>query len=435
MSRRKHLSVAVVGAGWAGLTAAIDAVDQGHRVSVFDMAPQPGGRARSAPTKGAAPEHGVDNGQHIMVGAYRDTFALMTRVGVDLDRVLMRLPLTLVDPKGRGLRLPPGRPMLSFVRGVAAALHWPWAARFALLRTAARWHRHGFTAASDATVASLLEGVPDIVVREFFDPLCVAALNTPTATASGKVFLRVLRDALLSGPGSSDLVLPRAPLATVFPDPACTYLANHGAQLHLRSRVQAVHRTAGAWCVESDAAGGQAFDAVVLACSANEAARLTETLNASWSKRAKAVRYQSIVTVYASHTDASLPEPMLALASDAERPAQFVFDHGRMGMQSGRLAFVVSGANAWLDRGLDAVVQATLAQARDLDQPWTSGLTVDHAVAEKRATFACTCDLDRPPISIAAGLWAAADYVEGPYPSTLEGAVRAGRRVAASLAA
>jgi squalene-associated FAD-dependent desaturase len=427
----RRLDIAVVGGGWAGLAAAVEALSLGQRVTLYEMAPQAGGRARSAEHRGRV----YDNGQHIMVGAYHDTFELMRRVGVPLEDALLRMPLTLVDPRGRGLRLPAGSPVPSFVRGVLSATHWPWRARLALLRTAAQWRRQGFEARPGTTVAALLATVPATVARECFDPLCVAALNTPADQASATVFLRVLRDALFSGPGSSDLVLPRWPLAQLFPQPAAAHLHGHESAVHLRSRVRAIGAGAGSWRIEADGVAPASFDAVVLACSAAEASRLMRPIAPDWARRAEAVPYQAIVTVYASHADARLAGPMLVLENDAQRPAQFVFDRGALGAQRGELAFVVSGANAWLDKGLDATVRATLEQARDLGTPWSGGLRVEHAVAERRATFACTPGIDRPPATIAPGLVAAGDYVEGPYPATLEGSVRAGRRAAALLTA
>ena len=128
---------------------------------------------------------------------------------------------------------------------------------------------------------------------------------------------------------------------------------------------------------------------------------------------------------------------MLALHADAQAPAQFAFDLGALGHAPGVFAFVVSGARDWVDRGLSATAQATLQQARSAfpRSTWPTVPTLLHVAAEKRATFQCTPGLRRPPAAIAPGLWAAGDYVAGPYPATLEGAVRAGRFAAQSLAA
>lgn len=418
--------VAVVGAGWAGLTAAVELVERRHRVTVFDMAPQSGGRARSLEHEGFV----LDNGQHIMIGAYRDTLALMQRVGVDLDAAFLRRPLALVDPHGVGLVLPPGPPALAFARGVLGTRHWPLTTRFALLRTAARWQRQGFTCPDDASVATLTRHLPAAVRDQVFDPMCVAALNTPASEASGRVFLRVLKDALFGGRGASDLLLPRRPLAELLPRPAQQWLAARGTDVRLRCRVQALmagRDGEARWLVD-----GEPFDAVVLACSASEAARLVQRHHEPWAQQAEGVRYQSIVTVYAQHDQATLARPMVALACDEARPAQFVFDLGALGQRRGLLAFVISGANAWLERGLDLTAGVTLAQACEAfaGAAWAGKLKAVHAIAERRATFACTPGLVRPDAAIAPGLAAAGDYVAGPYPATLEGAVRSAREAA-----
>ena len=108
-------------------------------------------------------------------------------------------------------------------------------------------------------------------------------------------------------------------------------------------------------------------------------------------------------------------------------PAQFVFDHGALGGVAGRFVFVISGARRWVERGLAATAAAVQAQARPL---LPASAVVEHTLAEKRATFRCVPGLARPPATVAPGLYAAGDYVDGPYPATLEGAVRAGEHAA-----
>ena len=82
-------------------------------------------------------------------------------------------------------------------------------------------------------------------------------------------------------------------------------------------------------------------------------------------------------------------------------------------------------------QGRDELQAAVLEQARQ--QLGMGDLRAVQTVLEKRATFACTPGLQRPGAAIAPGLWACGDYVEGPYPATLEGAVRSGLAAALSL--
>ena len=407
---------AVVGGGWAGLAAAVEATRLGHAVTLFEMAPQLGGRARSIGVSG------LDNGQHILIGAYTETLALMRRVGVDTDTAFVRSPLRISYPDGAGLHLGAGSPAAAFVRAVFARSGWPWAARAALLRAAAGWWLGRFECDPAWTVATLTARLPGVVRDELIDPLCVAALNTPATEASASVFLRVLHNALLSGHGSADLLLPQVGLSALLPDPAAQWLAQAGAWVRLGRRVEHLQAEGDAWRLD-----GELFDRVVLAATPPEASRLTRTLAPAWSACTAALRFEPIVTVYLRGDGARLPEPMLALRPDGDHPAQFVFDHGQLGGAPGLLAFVVSGAAGWVARGSDATLQATLAQAQTaLAAHLRAPLQPVQVLIEKRATFRCTPRLERPAPCIAPGLFAAGDHVCGPYPATLEGAVRSG---------
>jgi len=421
--------LAVIGAGWSGLAAALEAVALGAEVTLFEMAPAAGGRARDL---NAGSNDGLDNGQHICIGAYSETLRLMAAVGVAEGDAFLRLPLRLVDARGLGLRLPRGRAMPAFVRAALSRRGWSWRERFALLRAAAGWAGSDFACPPATSVAQLTARLPEAVRRELIEPLCVAALNTPAEAASGSVFLRVLHDALAAGKGASDLLLPRQGLSALLPRPALARLEDAGVRIRLAQRVERIEpaaATSRGWQVD-----GEAFDAVVVAASAVEAARLVAPHDPAWAARAAALRYEPIVTVYAQSIGTRLPEPMLLLPADNERPAQFVFDRGQLGGPAGLLAFVISGAETWVARGLAATETAALAQARDeLASHLAGPLGALRTIVEKRATFRCTPGLDRPPAAVAPGLAVAGDYVDGPYPATLEGAVRSGTAAARSL--
>jgi len=421
----KPLRVAVVGAGWAGLAAAVHARRAGHAVEVFEMAPQPGGRARSVQVGG----HTLDNGQHILIGAYQATLQLMALVDADVTTLLRRLPLALMYPDSQGLQLRGGPPLRDFVRAVLRRPGWRWDERLSLLAAATRWAAMRFDCAATLSVAELCQSLPARVREQLIEPLCVAALNTPASQASARVFLRVLHDALFGGAGSSDLLLPCAPLGALLPQPATAWLQRHGVLLHTTARATQL-RPGKTWQLD-----GRDFDALLLACSAAEAARLCAEVAPAWAATAAALRYEPIVTVYLQCPGARLALPMMALHAGSDAPAQFLFDLGALNGPAGVFAFVISGARDWVERGLEATAQATQAQALAAFPAghWPTMPAVLHVAAEKRATFRCTPGLQRPPMRVAPGLWAAGDYVAGPYPATLEGAVRAGRDAALDL--
>ncbi|MEQ1683502.1 MAG: hydroxysqualene dehydroxylase HpnE [Burkholderiaceae bacterium] len=411
-------TVSVIGAGWAGLAAAVEATRRGHEVTLFDMAAQTGGRSRGVDVAGMA----LDNGQHILIGAYAQTLALMRTVGVDIDQTMLRTPLRITYPEGSGLQLEAGAPLFAFARAVLRLRAWHWPDRLALLAAAGSWALRGFRCDPALTVAQLTRRLPASVRHELIDPLCVAALNTPSSDASAAVFLRVLKDALFSGPGSADLLLPRASLSALLPTPAVRWLEAAGARTVLSQRVNRLAAQGDGWSLDD-----QVFDRVVLATSAVEAARLTQGFAPAWASTAAALRYEPIVTVYLRSEGARLPEPMLALRADADAPAQFVFDRGQLGGPPGLMAFVISGAQAWVEAGQPATLRATLNQARAvLGAYLPNPLEPVQVLSEKRATFRCTPGLQRSKMQIAPGLHAAGDHVVGPYPATLEGAVRSG---------
>jgi len=263
------------------------------------------------------------------------------------------------------------------------------------------------------------------VMQTLMEPLCVSALNTPPERASGQVFLRVLKDSLLGGKGSSNLLIPTADLSMLLPNAASSWLAAHGAELRLGQRVTQLQHQ-GHWMLD-----GEAFDAVVWATDAAVAAQVLSQATAvkgmqtslqTWAASAAALRFESIATVYLQAGSTRLAQPMLALRSSPDQPAQFVFDRGQLGGPVGLLAFVVSASSDARAVLQDKVLRQAQAQLglREAD------LRLVQTVVEKRATFACTPGLQRPPQQIAPGLLACGDYVAGPYPATLEGAVRSG---------
>jgi len=420
-------SVAVVGAGWSGLAAAVEATRRGDRVTLFEMAGTLGGRARTVSLEVDGGQRVFDNGQHILIGAYCDTLRLMQAVGVDPEAALLRLRLNLVDGRGIGLRLPGGNAVGAFFRGVMSHQGWDRRSRLWLLWVATRWAASGFRCDPSLTVSALCGSMPAAVRQDLIEPLCVAALNTTADEASAAVFLRVLRDALFSGPGSADLLLPRWPLGSLLAEPAAGWLAERGAQILSGRRVMAIEPDGSGWQVD-----GQRFDGVLLCCTASEASRLVRSVAPAWSKTAAALRYEPIVTLFIESAGTRLPQPMTLLQSGAaDRPAQFVFDHGWLSDQHGLLSFVISAAQPWVDAGADETAAAIVRQAQSqLGEYIKSPLKVIKALTEKRATFRCTPAMQRPAAHIARGLMAAGDYIEGPYPATLESAVRSGLAVA-----
>ena len=442
------MKIAIVGAGWAGMAAAVAAVQAGHDATVFEAARAVGGRARALVcTLPDGTEARLDNGQHILIGAYTETLRLMRVVGLDPEALLLRQPLSLPFIDGTGLQTPAWAGQwpapLDALAAIATARGWSWADRWSLMQRSVGWQLRGFKCAPHTTVADLCIGMKPPVLHELIEPLCVSALNTPAAQASAQVFLKVLQDSLFGIRGGSNLLLPRVDLASLFPAAAAAWASAlptaerpGQAQVHCGVRVDSLVWQDPDWRVN-----GEPFDRVIWATSASEAARaLSESALVApkpiayamqhWAAAADALHFESIATVYAHAPGVRLPHAMLALRSSATEPAQFVFDRSQLGGPEGLLAFVVSASHGSREELQAAVLTQAASQLQALGG---DRLQAVQTVIEKRATFACTPALPRPYPSIAPGLVAAGDYIYGPYPATLEGAVRSGLAAAASL--
>ena len=404
----------IIGGGWAGLAAAVRATERGFAVRLLEAAPQLGGRARRVMHQGLA----LDNGQHILIGAYRDTLQLLTTVGVATQDSLWRMPLHLHNLAGHGVSLPQLPAPWNLLAGILSAQGWSWADKFSILRAATLWQRQGFRCDPALTVAEICQALQPRVMKQLIEPLCVSALNLPASQASAQVFLTVLHDAVWTGQGSSDMLLPKVDLGRLMPDAAHAWLSSHGAEVHTHQRVDAIEP----WLAHP----------VLLACPPWEAARLTQSLAPEWSALAAGLVHTAITTVYVrTQQRLGWSYPLLALDENAQTPAQFAFDKGRLSADpamKGVLALVVSASSTDRDKLSTQVLQQVH------DQLGLHDATLITTVVEKRATFACLPALVRPSMQVSKGVFACGDYVAGPYPATLEAAVRSGFAAIEALA-
>jgi len=376
---------------------------------------------------------GLDNGQHILIGAYRETLALMRKVGADPETLLMRLPLELRYADGFHLRAPRLPYPLNLLAGLLGARGLSLAQGLAAIRFMARMQEVAFRVQPDCSVAVLLEtnGQLGALRRYLWEPLCVSALNTAPAIASAQVFANVLRDGLTGARENSDLLLPRADLGRLFPEPAAAFVTARGGSIEIGVAIRRVTRDESAFRVDDRP---QRFSHVIIACAPQHASKLLDGLPELESCRGtiEALQYEPIFTCYLRYPDSvRLPSPMLGLTGPI---GQWVFDRGQLSGQRGLLAVVMSASGNHEDlpqQELAARIHAELKAALPaLPEPLWSRI-----VGEKRATFSCRPALERPAAATPVdGLYLAGDYTASDYPGTLEAAVRSGLFAARSIA-
>ncbi len=421
-------NVAIVGAGLAGLAAALSLLGKGHRVTIFEAAPQAGGRARGVSHANTM----IDNGQHLCIGAYHATLQLLQEAGLDADQLFLRLPLALHMHNGKQ------RMSLVTPAWLPAPLHLLWGLVTARgLALDSKWHairwmldlkRNAFRLAQDMTVAALLkQGLQtEAAIKLLWEPLCLAALNTPMDSASAQVFLNVLHDSFQQRRADSDFLIVKSDLSSTIIEPLLKKIKALGGQLLLRTPVHSLQYKAvdydEANCVLETAQGQQQFDDVILATGPHQLKTVASEIDIP------SFDYQPITTVYLQYPpETKLPYAVIGLCHGV---AQWVFDRGQCCNQSGLLALVISAHQslpgdkaAFIQQCISELNQALRAYGIQLGTKpaWTQIIT------EKRATFSCLPNLQRLQNKTSQShIYLAGDYTAGPYPATIEGAVRSG---------
>ena len=441
--------IVVIGAGWAGCAAAVELAAHGLQVELHDAAYSLGGRARAVLRDGLP----LDNGEHLLLGAYAETMRIAQMVrgdGAPSPWILGPLAIRPFAARQRNALWLRARNLPSpfgLLAGLLGARGLDWRERIATVRWFAALRKAGFRCAITDTVAEVIAPLPARVRENLWAPLCIAALNTPPARASGQVFLNVLHEAFAGAAIASQMILPRDGLAAALPLAAADWLRGRGHVVHLSSRLQV--RDAAVVDVAKDDGALRADAAVVavgphqLAATFDPALAARDAAIGAAIRQAAAFSWQPIVTVYLGY------EPPIALRRGLVRlddsPGQWLFDRRDILRRAaaaptrpplGALLSVVISAHGDHD-ALDhpALVAAVDAQLRRL-RPALPPLRWSQVIAEKRATYACEPAAAHPACGRLSGrVYLAGDYTYPAFPATLEAAVRSGVAAARAVIA
>ncbi len=417
------MKVAVIGGGYAGMAAAVTLAEHSVPVTVFEATPQLGGRARGVDYNGIA----LDNGQHILIGAYRETLRLIALVNRDAENSLLRLPLAWEIHGRFRLRAAPLPAPLHLALGLLAARGAPFAERLAAASFMRAMRNTRFRLPRDIPVSELLlqNRQGQSMIRHLWHPLCIAALNTPPDIASGQVFLNVLRDSLAAKRADSNVILSKVDLSALFPDPAAHYVGSHGGQVLTGHSVDDMTRNGDGYAVHTRGRT-ETFTHVVCALPPHRLAAAIAGLPelADAAAQVERFQYQPIYTVYLQYPQrVPLPAPMLGMDDSL---TQWVFDREVICGQPGLVAVAISAQGPHQDMTQDDLAQRVHAELARQFGPLPAPLW-QRVIAEKRATYSCTVSLPRPaqrtPLQ---NFFLAGDYTESEYPATLEAAVRSG---------
>lgn len=240
--------VLIVGGGFAGLAAGVELSSRGHHVTLIERRSHLGGRACSHrdPVTGST----VDNGQHILMGCYRDTIAFLDKIGTR-DRVTFQKNLS-VDfgrPGGKPVRFrsPPLPSPLHLLGGFLFFRGLSWRDKYSLLRMG-KALRNGNGGGNpgkpdQATISDWLtkSGQTRGIQERFWDPLALAALNDRPERSSAALFQTVLKEALFSGRKGGCIGLPNVGLSDLYTEAARDYIERKGGQVLTKAPVVRLH--------------------------------------------------------------------------------------------------------------------------------------------------------------------------------------------------
>ncbi len=431
-------NILVVGGGWAGIATAVELAHGGVPVTLIESARQLGGRARCVRFNDAR----VDNGQHILIGAYRNLLTLLSQIGVQEQQVLLRMPLSLEMRSLAAtefLLSTPALPApLHLLAGLLKAQGLNTRERLSALRFGRYLSTNTHGLQEDISVQALLvsQKQPSGLIRKLWEPICIAALNTPIQIASAQLFLQVLRQTFLDQHDASDLLLPVQDLGKLLPEPALDYIEKKGGKVILNRRVTQLNirdnRVTGIQLERETLPASQ----VVLAVNPVNCRRLLMPHKSfsSTCSQLKQLHYQPITTIYLRYPEnVSLPRAMLGVLDGL---SHWIFDRSITG-QKGMIAVVISADGKHMELKNNALCQQVVSELSTLLPHWPVPLET-MVIREKRATFSAQVGVNRirPALNTTVGgCWLAGDFTATGLPGTLEGAVASGRQCARHILA
>jgi squalene-associated FAD-dependent desaturase len=395
------VKVAVVGGGLAGLAAALELVDAGQEVTLFEARPTLGGAVQTLPEREGDPAPPPDNGQHIALGCFTEYLRFLDRVGEGSSFLRTRLGLPVVDENGRFATIAPSLPAL------LRYAHLPARDRLRIPLVTARCRTA--KAEPGETFGSVLRrlGASDAAIDRFWDVFIRPALNLRADEVDAEAGLFTVRTALLGPRKNSDLILPTKPLGWMHGDAAGRAL---GARVRLERRVDSLD--------ELDA------DAIVLAVPPRESARLL-------GEPGPALEDSPIVSVHLWFDQPILDVPLAALLGT---DAHWVFDRGRLLGHAPRavgqyLTVVSSGVPELLEVRGRQLVETIAAQLTErlgeAELLWSRVSREPYAtIALRPGVVRAGVETSRPNVA-RAGTW-----TDTGWPATMESAIRSGRAAA-----
>lgn len=429
----KKVDCIVIGGGFAGIAAATELARHGKSVFLLEARPYLGGRARSFADKETGEV--IDNGQHLLMGCYTHTLALLQTLGTrELLSAQPRMRVDFVDADGSRhpfdtSRLPgkAGTALgLVLLSGLSVAEKLQ-AVRFALLV------ERNLVQPGTATVEEFLHRYRQSprAIERFWEPIVLATLNAHPREASAFLLAEVLRRAFFADARSSQLLFPAAGLSELLA-PFPQWLQAHGGAIY--------HLTAEALLTEGNRVvgitteTGELYADTIISCvPARALSRLLA--EAPLPIEVPEMQYSPIVSVYLWFDKAFLQERFFALLGTT---IQWIFNRRLLctapdtirSRYPGHIALTISAADAIVNESAETIVQKCMAELhRAFPASREATLLSSQVIKEKMATIRATPDINskRPDATTSLdNLFLAGDWTNTSLPATIEGACQSG---------
>lgn len=431
--------VLVIGGGFAGAAAASRLAEGGAAVTLIEERATLGGRATSF--KDGVTKQDVDNGQHLLMGAYRDTRAFLRRLGVDQRLKFDKsLSVSFVNRTGRRSRLAPR--LFSGTFGLLAGIFFfrelGLKDKLSLIWGLFRARNPKAKRIDGWTVSQWMNALHQTpgTRRAFWDPLCYATLNERPDRAAAAAFAVVLNEGLFAGSNERALGFSTLPLARLWPVELAEYLKRRGGRLAARLKATGFQTDGDrVTAVELEGETPVTVDAVVLAAPvADSVALIPEEARRGLPVPAN-VDHAPILAVNFWFSKAPFADPVIGLV---DMDLHWVFNREALWGPPGRgqISAVISAARALENRSSDELIALALADIRRAFPGFTEAPHHASVLWEHRATPSPTPAFWRARPSITTpykNLFLAGDWVDVGLPPTLEAACRSGHRAAEAV--
>jgi squalene-associated FAD-dependent desaturase len=435
--KNKLPEIVIAGGGWAGLAAALELTSHKIPVTVLESAKQLGGRARCVRFN----DHQVDNGPHIMIGAYQNMLYLIELMKLKESDLLIRKPLRLYLKslktrkhfELRSYKLPAP---LHLLTGLLTCSGLKTIEKWRAIRFINNMRSHNFILDRDINTLELLrnEKQSNQIIKNLWAPLCIATLNTPPERASAQVFIHVLQESFSEKRKHSDLLIPKTSLNAILPNPAFDFIERHGGRVELGQRVTELH-------IQNDRVTGLSVEGrkinanhIILALPHYATQKLLQSHISckTISDKLAQLSTEPICTVYLQYPPQIKMKLMMTGLVDGI--SQWIFDRRICG-QKGLMAVIISTDGEHIQMNNDELTQTVINELAIIRPDWPKPLKT-MVIREKRATFSCQPGISnyRPESKTSIqGCWLAGDYTNTGLPATLEGSIRSGLECAHNI--